>query len=281
MAKKDGPRAPTDDPVLARYRVAEGKPVRLAKLDPGDKACFPERGAAEAGTAEDIARIDALQDILYAQGKHALLVVLQATDTGGKDGTIRKVFGPVDPLGLKLTSFKVPTAEELAHDFLWRIHKAVPGKGEIGIFNRSHYEDVLVVRVHQLVPPEVVERRYDQINAFEQHLAESGVTVVKLYLHISKEEQKQRLLQRIEDPTKRWKFNPGDLKERALWDDYQRAYEIALARCSKPWAPWYVVPADRKWYRNAVVARIIRRTLEGLDLRYPPDPEDLDQVVID
>lgn len=272
-------RAKTED-LIERTRVPEdGRGFALAEIDPGAKTGLPDRAAAEVQTMADIARIDELQDVLYAQSKHALLIVLQGTDTSGKDGTIRKVFGPIDPLGLRITGFKAPTPQELAHDFLWRIHQAVPGKGEIGIFNRSHYEDVLVVRVHGLAPKEVIERRYHQINAFEQHLAENGVTLLKFLLHISKDEQKARLEARLADPTKQWKFNPGDLKERALWDDYQAAYQLALTRCSKPHAPWYVIPADRKWYRNALIARIIRHHLERLDLRYPP-ASGLDGIVI-
>lgn len=267
--------------VFERYRVpTNGKKISLDDIDTRDKSCFPERDAAEASAAADIARIDQLQDVLYAEGKHALLIVLQATDTGGKDSTIRKVFGPVDPLGVRATSFKAPSPLELAHDYLWRVHQAVPPKGMIGIFNRSHYEDVLIVRVHGLAPEEAIERRYHQINAFERHLVENDVTILKFYLHISKKEQRERLQARLDDPTKHWKFNPGDLKERERWDDYREAYEIALSRCSKPEAPWFVIPADRKWYRNAVIARIVRCTLEDLDLRYPAPPPGLDQITI-
>ncbi len=274
-------RKSAKEPVFERYRVpTNGKKISLDDIDTRDKSCFPDRAAAEASTAADIARIDQLQDVLYAEGKHALLIVLQATDTGGKDSTIRKVFGPVDPLGVRATSFKAPSSLELSHDYLWRVHQAVPPKGMIGIFNRSHYEDVLIVRVHGLAPKEAIERRYDQINAFERHLVENDVTVLKFYLHISKKEQRERLQARLDDPTKHWKFNPGDLKERERWDDYREAYEIALSRCSKPKAPWFVIPADRKWYRNAVIARIVRRTLEDLDPCYPPPPPGLDQITI-
>ncbi len=267
--------------VFKRYRLpTNGKNISLGDFDTRDKSCFPDRDEAEVSAAADIAKIDALQDILYAEGKHALLIVLQATDTGGKDSTIRKIFGPVDPLGIRATSFKAPSSLELSHDYLWRVHQAVPPKGTIGIFNRSHYEDVLIVKVRELAPKETIDLRYDQINAFERHLAENDVTILKFYLHISKDEQKERLQARLEDPAKHWKFNPGDLDERALWDDYQNAYEIALSRCSTPKAPWFVIPADRKWYRNAVIARIIRCTLEGLDLRYPEPPAGLDQIKI-
>ena len=244
------------------------------------KSCFPDRKDAEAETAADIEAIAELQNRLYAEGEKALLIVLQATDTGGKDSTIRKVLGPINPQGVRVTSFKAPSANELAHDYLWRVHRAVPARGMIGVFNRSHYEDVLIVRVHQLAPKDAIERRYDQINDFERHLTENHVTILKFFLHISKDEQKERLQARLDDPTKHWKFNPNDLKERERWEDYEEAFELALSRCSTPHAPWYVIPADRKWYRNAVIARIIRRTLEDLDPQYPKDTYDASRVVI-
>lgn len=251
------------------FRCDGRKKVRLAKIDPRQKTGLEDRKKAERGTEDDVQAIDELQDRLYAEGKQALLVVLQAMDAGGKDGTIRRIFGPVDPLGMRAVGFKAPTPEELAHDFLWRIHKQVPAKGEICVFNRSHYEDVLVARVRDLAPRDVIEKRYDQINAFERLLADGGVAIVKLFLYISKDEQRERLQERIDLPEKRWKFNPGDLEDRTLWDDYMEAYEIALNRCSTPWAPWYVVPADRNWYRDAVAAAIIRARLQAMDPRYP------------
>jgi PPK2 family polyphosphate:nucleotide phosphotransferase len=268
---------------LEHYRVpASGRAAGLADVSPRDRAGIPSpREHAEAQTAADIAEIDRLQGILHAQAKHALLVVLQGMDTSGKDGTIRKVFSQLNPLGAEAVAFKRPTPGELAHDFLWRIHKAVPPAGIIGIFNRSHYEDVLVARVHGLAPPEVIEARYGQINSFEQHLSGNGVTIVKFFLHISEEEQKTRLRARLDDPTKRWKFSPSDLADRKRWDDYMSAYQIALERCSTEWAPWFIVPADRKWYRNAVVARIVRGTLAALDLSYPADTPGLDKVRIE
>jgi PPK2 family polyphosphate:nucleotide phosphotransferase len=267
---------------LERYRVPADWKGRLTEIDPRDREAIPfPRPETEAATAADVAEIDRMQEILYAQGRHALLVVLQGPDTSGKDGTVRHVFGPVNPAGAVATSFKKPTQHELAHDFLWRIHKAVPSAGMIGIFNRSHYEDVLVPRVHALVPAERIEARYGQINAFECHLAENDVTILKFYLHISTKEQKARLEARLEDPTKRWKFSPDDLAERKHWDDYISAYQIALGRCSTQWAPWFIVPADRKWYRNAVVARIVRSILEGLDLTYPSEMPGLDKLRID
>jgi PPK2 family polyphosphate:nucleotide phosphotransferase len=267
---------------LERYRVPTDWKGELSDIDPHDREAIPvPRPEAEAATAADIAEIDRLQEVLYAQAKYALLVVLQGPDTSGKDGTIRRVFSPINPLGAIATSFKKPTPHELAHDFLWRIHNAAPAAGMIGIFNRSHYEDVLVPRVHGLVPADRIEARYRQINAFEQHLAENDVIIVKFYLHISNKEQKSRLETRLKDPTKRWKFSVDDLAERKRWSDYISAYEIALRRCSTQWAPWFIVPADRKWYRDAVVARILRATFEALDLTYPPEMPGLDKVRID
>jgi PPK2 family polyphosphate:nucleotide phosphotransferase len=256
-------------PIEKLFRIDGKKKVRLKDFDPQQKPGFRDRKEAEQQTAEDIVLIDKLQDRLYAEGKQALLVVLQAMDAGGKDGTIRRIFGPVDPLGLRAVSFKRPTAEELAHDFLWRIHRKVPGKGEIVIFNRSHYEDVLVVRVRELAPASVIEQRYGQINQFERLLADNQVKIIKIFLNISKEEQRERLQERVDIPEKRWKFNPNDLEERKHWDHYMEAYEVALNRCAATWAPWYAVPANRNWYRNAVVARIIRATLEDMAPQYP------------
>jgi PPK2 family polyphosphate:nucleotide phosphotransferase len=210
-----------------------------------------------------------------------VLVVLQALDTGGKDGVIRRVFDGVNPQGVRVASFKVPTEEELDHDYLWRVHKAVPGRGEMVIFNRSHYEDVLVVRVHNIVPPEVWKKRYEQINAFERHLAENGTTILKFYLHIDPEEQKERLQARLDDPTKRWKFRLGDLEERKLWNDYTEAYEEALSKTSTEHAPWYIVPANRKWYRDLVISSVLVETLKNLDMTYPEPEENLDGVVVE
>jgi PPK2 family polyphosphate:nucleotide phosphotransferase len=267
---------------LERYRVPAGWRGKLSDIDPRDREAIPfRRPETEAATAADVCEIDRLQEILYAQAKLALLVVLQGPDTSGKDGTIRKVFGPLNPAGTVVTSFKKPTPHELAHDFLWRIHKAVPPTRIIGIFNRSHYEDVLAARVHSLVAAERIAARYDQINAFERHLAENDVTILKFYLHISKKEQKARLQARLAGPTKRWKFTPEDLAERKHWNEYISAYETVLARCSTQPAPWFIVPADRKWYRNAVVARIVRSTLEALDPTYPAEMPGLDKVQIE
>jgi PPK2 family polyphosphate:nucleotide phosphotransferase len=202
-------------------------------------------------------------------------------DTGGKDGVIRHVFDGVNPQGVKVASFKVPTQEERDHDYLWRVHEKVPGKGEIVIFNRSHYEDVLVVRVHDLVPKEVWRKRYEHINHFERMLVDEGTAIVKFFLHIDLEEQKQRLQARLDEPNKRWKFSRGDLKERKLWPKYTQAYEEVLSRTSTEWAPWYIVPANRKWYRNLVIANVLLQTLDGMDMHYPAPEEDLDGIVIE
>lgn len=255
---------------IDRYRVPpQGRGFRLRDIDPGSKHGLPDRAQAEEETAAAIARIDDLQDILHAQREHAVLCVLQGMDCSGKDSTIKHVFGPIQPLGLIATNFKQPTQRELAQDYLWRVHAAVPPKGAIGIFNRSHYEDVLIARVHKLASAGVIEQRYDQINAFERHLAENGVTIIKFFLHISKAEQKERLQERLDNPKKHWKFAADDLKERKFWHKYMAAYETAVTRCSTPWAPWHVIPANHNWYRDALVAGILLQALEGLDLAYP------------
>jgi PPK2 family polyphosphate:nucleotide phosphotransferase len=267
---------------MEQYRVKPGSQVDLGQWDPNDKTAFA--GAKKAGRKALLAlneRLEELQELLYAEHKHKVLVVLQAMDTGGKDGTIRHVFEGVNPQGVKVAGFKVPTPEELTHDYLWRVHKRVPGKGEIVIFNRSHYEDVLVVRVHSLVPPKVWGRRYAQINNFERMLAEEGTIILKFFLHISKNEQKERLQARLDEPHKRWKFSLGDLEERKLWPEYIKAYEDVLSKTSTEWAPWYIVPANRKWYRNLVVGTVMVQTLEGLKMCYPQPEEDLNDVVIE
>ena len=264
---------------MDRYRVPPDTPVELSRFDPGDTGGLEEDEAE--GRAKDLnRRLESLQELLHAEGKHKVLVVLQAMDTGGKDGVIRRVFEGVNPLGVKVASFGRPTEEDLAHDYLWRVHAHTPGRGEITIFNRSHYEDVLVVRVRSLVPEEVWDRRYRHLNEWERLLAEEGTTIRKFYLHISPQEQAERLQERLDDPSKRWKFRLGDLDERARWGDYMGAYETVLSRTSTPWAPWYVVPADHKWYRNLVVATVLVDTLEGLHMDYPPPEEDLSGVVI-
>jgi PPK2 family polyphosphate:nucleotide phosphotransferase len=267
--------------LAGRLRLAPGKRVRLAEVDPGDALGLPGKEQALRALEKNVQHIAALQEKLFAEHRRALLVVFQALDAGGKDGTTRAVFSGVNPQGCRVTSFKAPTPVELDHDFLWRIHHAVPGRGEIGIFNRSHYEDVLVVRVDELVPKKVWSRRYEQINRFERHLVDNGTAIVKIYLHIGKEEQAERLRERIATPEKRWKFSPDDLRKRAQWDDYMEAYEDALRRCGTEAAPWYLVPADRNWVRNLAVSAIVRSTLEEMDPQVPEPKWDPSVIVID
>jgi len=265
-----------------KYSVAPHSKIDLKTWEPDDKGVFEGgKKEGEAALPPLNARLETLQELLYAEGKHKLLIVLQGMDTSGKDGVIRHVFEGVNPQGVSVASFKAPTPLELAHDYLWRVHQQTPARGQIAIFNRSHYEDVLVVRVHNLVPPEVWKRRYAQINAFEQQLAEEGTTILKFFLHISKEEQKQRLQKRLAEPEKQWKFSTGDLAERKLWDDYLAAYTAVLEKTSTAYAPWYIVPADRKWYRNLVISHVIIQTLEGLHMRYPAPETGLDDIVIE
>jgi PPK2 family polyphosphate:nucleotide phosphotransferase len=257
--------------------VPPGSKVRLTDAGAAPPPGTPSKEAALAKVEKLATRIDELQDALYAERRRALLVVLQGRDTSGKDGTIRKVFGRLEPLGLLVTSFKAPTPLELAHDYLWRVHQAVPPVGFVGVFNRSHYEDVLVVRVHQLVPEPAWRARYGQINQFEHSLSENGVAILKFFLHISREEQRERLLARLEDPKKYWKFSPGDLGERERWDDYTAAYEEALSKTSTTEAPWYIVPADKKYVRDLLVAQVVAEALERLDPKYPGPPEGLEK----
>ena len=261
-------------------RVEPGSSVDLEATDPRD-TFGRERDAAEQTTAEQLVRLGELQDRFWAESKKALLVVLQGIDAAGKDGTIGKVMEAFNPQGCEVSSFKVPTPEELAHDFLWRIHRRVPGKGTIGIFNRSHYEDVLVVRVHELVPRDVWSARYEQIREFEQLLTETGTTIVKFFLYIDRDEQRERFQARYDDPTKRWKFSMGDLDERAHWDDYMKAYEDALSKTSTDDAPWYVIPSNRKWFRNLAVATILAETMADMKPAYPPAPDLPPNLVIE
>jgi len=256
--------------------------VKLSKWDPSDTDDFKGgKEEAVAKTKKLNGKLDILQELLFAEHKNKVLVVLQAIDTGGKDGTIRRVFKGVNPAGVRVASFKAPTAEELDHDFLWRVHKQVPGKGEMVIFNRSHYEDVLIVRVHKIVPQEVWKKRFDQINEFERNLAENGTTILKFYLHIDLDEQKERLQARLDDPTKHWKFRLGDLQERKLWTNYIEAYEDVLSKTSTDYAPWYIVPANRKWFRDLLISSVLVDTLEGLKMKYPESEENLEGVVIE
>ncbi|HSO24774.1 MAG TPA: polyphosphate kinase 2 family protein [Chondromyces sp.] len=263
---------------IAKFRVAPGKRVDLERLDADWKPESLDRDQAEDRTAELVERLRDLQHLMYAQDRHSLLIVLQGRDAAGKDGTIRKVFGPMNPQGCRVTSFKVPTAEELEHDFLWRCHKATPRRGEVAIFNRSHYEDVLVVRVRGLVPKSVWRARYEHINAFERLLADSGTTILKFFLHIDREEQLERFGKRIENPKKNWKISDADYSERPLWDDYTAAYEEAFRRCSTDHAPWFVIPANRKWARNLAIAEITVEALEKLKMRFPKPQVDMDEI---
>jgi PPK2 family polyphosphate:nucleotide phosphotransferase len=262
------------------FLIPAGSRVSLADYDPDDTGDYRKKAAAKAALKDNTETLRELQEVMWAEGKHSLLIVLQAMDAGGKDGTIKHVMRGVNPQGCQVTSFKVPTKEELEHDFLWRVHKAVPRRGYIGIFNRSHYEDVLVVRVDNLAPEPVWQQRYEQINHFEKLLADTGTTILKFYLHISKDEQKERFEARLQDPHKNWKFSMEDVEKRQQWDDYTHAFEDALSRCSTPWAPWYVIPANHKWYRNLVISEIIVDTLTRLDMRYPPPLPNADQIVI-
>jgi PPK2 family polyphosphate:nucleotide phosphotransferase len=264
---------------MEQYRVRPGQTVNLAKdFDPNDFGDW--KGKKETGVARQLElgeELEALQELLYAEHKHKVLVVLQAMDTAGKDGTIRSVFEGVNPQGVKVASFKVPSPIEFDHDYLWRIHAQVPGKGELTIFNRSHYEQVLVVRVHKLEPESEWRLHYRQINDFERMLAETGTTILKFFLHIDLDEQKERLLERLNTPEKQWKFSPGDLPERKLWPEYMKAYQELLEETSTDWAPWYVIPANRNWYRNLVITGVIVNALKKLNMQYPPVAENLAQ----
>ena len=264
-----------------RWRIKPGTKVRLDSIDPGSTDGAPgDKKKTEATFPSLDDKLYGLQERLYAEHQQSLLVVLQAMDTAGKDGTIKHVFGGLNAVGVRVAAFKAPTEDELAHDFLWRIHSRTPGQGEVGVFNRSHYEDVLVVRVHELAPTTVWQARYGHINSFERVVQEKGTRIVKLYLHISKEEQAQRLQARLDDPTKHWKFNPGDLEERKLWDDYMKAFEDAIAETTTDDAPWYVIPANRKWYRNWAVSRILIETLEEMNPQYPKPTFDPSTIVV-
>lgn len=261
--------------------LAPGRKFRLHDFDAGYRGGIKNKNNARKELDENIAGLADLGYRLYAEDRRSLLLVLQGMDTAGKDGTIRHVMRGFNPQSCRVTSFKQPGVEELAHDFLWRVSRAAPRKGFVGIFNRSHYEDVLVVRIHKLVPKSEWESRYERINLFEKLLRDGGTTIVKVFLHISKEEQRRRLQARLDDPNKRWKFSRADLKERGYWNDYQRVYEAALTRCNTEHAPWHVVPANRKWYRNLVVSRILRKTLEKMSPKYPPAEEGLEGLVVE
>jgi PPK2 family polyphosphate:nucleotide phosphotransferase len=261
--------------------VQPGKKVRHVQWDPDDTSGFKggEKEALKESAALD-KTLDQLQEKLFAEHKHKVLIVLQAMDTGGKDGTIRRIFEGVDPSGVRVAHFREPSVDELDHDFLWRAHLQVPSKGELTIFNRSHYEGVLVERVHGIVPKEVWQARYREINDFERMLTEEDTMVLKFYLHISAEEQKRRLQARLDDPNKQWKFSVDDLAERKFWDEYMRAYEQALEETSTEWAPWYVVPSNRKWFRDLLVSSVIVKKLKGLNMKYPSLGRDPKSITI-
>jgi PPK2 family polyphosphate:nucleotide phosphotransferase len=265
---------------LDKYRV-NPKKFSLNDFDANNKSERSGDKAKDALALEKItSEINALQDILYAQGKHKILLILQGMDASGKDGTVKQVFSACDPLGIRLASFKGPTPDELAHDYLWRVHQVVPQKGEITIFNRSHYEDVLITKVHDWIDDAECKRRYAQINDFERLLSETGTVIIKCYLHISKAEQKLRMQDRLDDPTKIWKFNPNDLKERELWSKYMVVYESAIKATSTDYAPWYVVPADSKTNRNLLISRLLLNALKNLKLTYPPVPAEYKTIKV-
>ncbi|MBS0149395.1 MAG: polyphosphate kinase 2 family protein [Nitrospira sp.] len=270
----------TKEGPLKRYGIKGGRKLSLGHYDPDDTGEYKKndqgKAKAKAETAKLIARLDGLQERLYANATRSLLIVLQGMDTSGKDGTIKSVMSGVNPQGCKVVAFKTPSKDELSHDFLWRVHREVPPKGYIGIFNRSHYEDVLITRVHGWVSDKVVKRRFDQIKEFEELLTENGTAVLKFFLHISKKEQKERLEARIADPEKRWKWNSGDLEERKLWENYLTAFEDVISATSTDCAPWYIVPANRKWYRNLIVADRIVNVLEDMKIKTPSEPEGVD-----
>jgi PPK2 family polyphosphate:nucleotide phosphotransferase len=267
---------------MKRYRIEPGTKVDLGKLNAGSTKGAPKGGkkATEKAFATLNARLEVLQEKLWANRQHKVLVVLQGMDTSGKDGTISHVFEGVNPMGVQVAAFKAPTAEERDHDFLWRVHRRAPSNGEMVIFNRSHYEDILAVRVHRLAPEKVWKARYQQINDFERLLTEAGTVILKFFLYIDRDEQKKRLQERLDDPRKRWKFRLGDLDDRAHWDEFIQAYEDVLAKTSTRHAPWYVVPANKKWFRNLVVATVLDEALEKLDMKPPEPEEDLSHVVI-
>ncbi len=266
-------------PFAAKFMAEPGKSFSLAKHDPRDDSAFADKESAKLQLAKDAETIDALQDRLFAEGKRALLVILQGIDCSGKDGTVRAVFNTSGPLGVVVKPFGVPSEVERAHDYLWRVHIACPSRGFVGIFNRSHYEDVLVVKVEKFAAEDAIERRYDEINQFEKLVSNSGTRILKFMLNVSRDEQAKRLQERVDDPAKQWKFKPSDLTTRAKWDEYMAAYEVAVSRCSTAIAPWHIIPADRNWVRNAAVARIVRETLEDMNPQYPL-PKDWDPKTI-
>lgn len=265
---------------LSDLRIRPGSDPKIDRFDPSDTLGW-DKAAAQETLEANRKRLGELHELLWAENKRSILVVLQGMDTSGKDGTIRHVMTGVNPQGCRVTSFKRPTEEELDHDYLWRIVRALPARGDIGIFNRSHYEDVLIVRVNGLVPKDVWKARFEQINAFERHLADNGTIILKFFLNISKDEQRERLQERLDDPTRNWKFSEGDLAARGHWSDYMKAYEDVLGRCSTEHAPWYVIPANRKWVRNLAISSILVKTMEGLDMKWPKPDFDPASIRID
>jgi PPK2 family polyphosphate:nucleotide phosphotransferase len=254
--------------IKEKFIVKSNTKLHIKDCDPNYTAGFKSKDASKL-LDENIDKLKKLQYLLYAENKHSILIILQAMDAGGKDGTIRHVMGPLNPQGVKVTSFKTPTEEELSHDFLWRIHQHTPKTGEIRIFNRSHYEDVLIVRVHNLVPKKIWSKRYNHINSFEKALTESGTTILKFFLNISEKEQLKRLDARLEDPEKNWKASPKDFEERSLWPKYMDAYEATIRKCSTTYAPWYIIPSDNKWFRNLAISTILVNALESLNMKFP------------
>ena len=261
--------------------VKPGKKIRLRDVDADATGDYKSKDEVVARMAKLHEKLSELQETLYAENKQSLLIVLQAMDTGGKDGALRSLMTGVNPAGVQVTSFKAPSVEEMRHDFLWRIHKAVPPRGIIGVWNRSHYEDVLVVRVHKHIDKKTCQERYDDINAFENHLSDNNVKILKFYLHISKDEQKERLQARLDNPDKNWKFSPGDLEERKFWDDYQEAFEDAINNCSTAYAPWMIVPANHKWARNIALSEAVVSALEKMNPKYPKVDFDPKAIVIE
>jgi PPK2 family polyphosphate:nucleotide phosphotransferase len=261
-----------------KFRVNPGSTVRLNKIDSAFRDKHEDRTSALAELEKNAQRLRELQYLLYAEDRRSLLIILQAMDAGGKDGTINHVLGTMNPQGSKVFGFKVPSAEEAAHDFLWRIHQAAPQRGQVAIFNRSHYEDVLVSRVHNFVPKKVWSKRYELINDFEKNLVDNGTHILKFYLHISEDEQLRRFKQRIDDPARHWKISESDYREREYWDDYTEAFEDALSKCSTKHAPWFVIPADHKWFRNLAVSQIVVETLESLKMEFPKPTVDIKEI---
>lgn len=263
---------------IKKFCVEPGSHVDLSKIDAGFKDHHESHEHALPEIEDGRQKLEQLQYLMYAEGKRSLLICLQGRDAAGKDGTIKHVLGAMNPQGCTVTGFKVPTKEEAAHDFLWRYHRVTPEKGQVAIFNRSHYEDVLVVRVHNLVPEEVWSKRYAHINQFEQQLADSGTHILKFYLHIDANEQLARFKQRIDDPARHWKISDSDYAERPLWDEYTQAFEAALSQCSTPYAPWFIIPSNHKWFRNLAISRIVTETLEALDMKFPEPTVDINEI---